>query len=261
MEARTWLADTEKLKDSGILTIHTLQNADESCNLVNNTYSSSFSQLYFQMKLLSPRSGQMRRSSVLVWKTLAASSRWTCFLVACPQADGKIRSKGLKIVCKDVNEAYFPRYHIDYFLLHDLNWFDPTWMCWIPRDNYDIPIPFDTIIVKLYLFQSNHIIAHLLIYSLQIFIVILFKKHEFARSCFIQSVWKAKLRELQQANTELADLEEDSFKRRVGCVAIVFLERSSCVLLPASTHLHLLLELWWLVVLKSLNLMSYSKHH
>eukprot|EP00434_Breviolum_minutum_P002501 symbB.v1.2.002212.t1/scaffold119.1/size318073/10 len=28
---------------------------------------------------------------------------------------------------------------------------------------------------------------------------------------------KAKLRELQQANTELADLEEDSFKRRVGC--------------------------------------------
>ena len=183
----------------------------------------------------------MRRSSVRVWKTLAASSRWTFVLVACPQADGKIRSKGLKIVCKDVNEAYFPRYHnIDYFLLHDLNWFDPTWMCWIPRDNYDIPIPFDTIRVKLYLFQSNHIIAHLLIYSLQIFIVILFKKHEFARSCFIQSVWKAKLRELQQANTELADLEEDSFKRRVGCVAIVFLERSSCVLLPASTHLHLL---------------------
>lgn len=41
--------------------------------------------------------------------------------------------------------------------------------------------------------------------------------------CFIQSVWKAKLRELQQANAELADLEEDNFMRRVGCFAIVFL--------------------------------------
>lgn len=97
-DRQTWKQghDSQILKDSGILTIPTLQNAYESCNLVNNPSPNSIPQLYFQMKLLSPWSGQMRRSSVLVCKTLAASSRWRCFLLACPRADGKIRSKGLK---------------------------------------------------------------------------------------------------------------------------------------------------------------------
>ncbi len=47
------------------------------------------------------------------------------------------------------------------------------------------------------------------------------KSHGFGRSCFIQSVWKAKLRELQQANTELADLEEDHFMRIFWMFAFV----------------------------------------